>query len=212
VASFAFDQSVAIVEANTARVLARLFDVRTPIDSATGQDKLWNSAATLIPKKSSADYNSALLDLGALVCLSRAPQCQICPVKGFCRAKNPESLPVKRSRPGTKELVERHALIRRSGKLLLVKSANRWRGMWILPPINGSSKKNDAIYRTIFPFTNHRITLQIFSGDERKIDPPKDGSAAADNRNHRWFSKGELASIPIPSPHRRAIEQLFPAA
>ena len=202
VASFAFDQSVPIVEANTARVLARVFDLRTPIDSATGQGKLWNSAASLIPKESSADYNSALLDLGALVCFPRAPQCKICTVKKFCRAKNPESLPIKRSRPGTKKLVERHALVRRAGKLLLTKSANRWRGMWVLPPINGGSRKNGAIYHAVFPFTNHRITLQIFPGAERKVD----------NRTQRWFSRSELASIPIPSPHRRAIEQLLRAA
>src|SRR3984893_2665607 len=202
VASFAFDQSVPIVEANTSRVLSRLFNLRIPIDSAPGQGKLWNSAASLIPKESSADYNSALLDLGALVCFPRAPQCKICTVKKFCRAKNPESLPIKRSRPGTKKLVERHALVRRAGNILLTKSANRWRGMWVLPPINGGSRKNGAIYHAVFPFTNHRITLQIFPGAERKID----------NRTQRWFSRSELASIPIPSPHRRAIEQLLRAA
>src|SRR2546423_2603501 len=68
VATFAFDQTVPIVEANSARVLARLFDIRSAIDSTGGQTKLWNYAALLVPKKKSAIYNSALLDLGALVC------------------------------------------------------------------------------------------------------------------------------------------------
>src|SRR2546421_7026999 len=60
IATFAFDQPVAIVEANTSRVLARLFDLRIPIDSSAGRDALWNRAASLVPKKNAATYNSAL--------------------------------------------------------------------------------------------------------------------------------------------------------
>jgi len=59
IATFAFDQPVPIVEANTARVLARLFNINTPIDSATGCERLWNSAARLIPKRAAGLFNSA---------------------------------------------------------------------------------------------------------------------------------------------------------
>jgi A/G-specific adenine glycosylase len=199
VATFAFDQSVAIVEANTSRVLSRLFDLRIPIDSTAGRNALWSRAASLVPEKSAAHYNSALLDLGALICLPRKPRCGICPVKKFCRAKNPESLPIKRPRPETKELVEKHSFIIRNDKLLLEKSTDRWRGMWILPPLNSKSKRNGAIYRAIFPFTNHRITLRVF-----RWRSPK-----ARKRTQRWFSRHELDSIPMPSPHRRALVALL---
>src|ERR1700719_2525154 len=67
VATFSFDQSVPIVEANTARVLARLFDLQMPIDRAPGREKLWFRAAELVPKRGASRFNSALLDLGALV-------------------------------------------------------------------------------------------------------------------------------------------------
>jgi len=199
VATFAFDQSVAIVEANTSRVLSRLFDLRIPIDSTAGRNALWSRAASLVPEKSAAHYNSALLDLGALICLPRKPRCGICPVKKFCRAKNPESLPIKRPRPETKELVEKHSFIIRNDKLLLEKSTDRWGGMWILPPLNSKSKRNGAIYRAIFPFTNHRITLRVF-----RWRSPK-----ARKRTQRWFSRHELDSIPMPSPHRRALMALL---
>jgi A/G-specific adenine glycosylase len=202
VATFAFGKSVPIIEANTARVLSRLFDLRSPVDSIRGKEFLWQYAADLMPKARADIYNSALLDLGALVCLPRAPRCAICPVKEFCRAKNPESLPIKRTRPPTKRLIERHALILKNNRLLLTKATSRWREMWILPAVNGCSRNQRPIYRAIFPFTNHRITLQIFHGREQKID----------SRAHFWFSKQELKSIPIPSPHRRAIEQLLRAA
>jgi A/G-specific adenine glycosylase len=199
IATFAFDQSVPIVEANSARVLSRLFNLQSPIDSALGEKTLWNRAATLVPEKQPATYNSALLDLGALVCLPRNPKCSICPVKKFCRAKNPESLPIKRSPLTTRELLEEHAFVLRADKILLTKSSKRWRGMWILPPLNGTSNGNGAIYKAVFPFTNHRITLQILRRRPQQVG----------NQSKRWFGLRELGSIPIPSPHRRAIEALL---
>src|SRR5436190_12264663 len=135
VASFAFNQSVPIIEANTGRVLARLFDLRESIDSDLGRRTLWQHAASLLPKSDAATFNSALLDLGALICVARKPKCDICPVKAFCRAKNPSDLSIRNSRPETKQLIERHALIVRRGRILLEQSRHRWRGMWILPPV-----------------------------------------------------------------------------
>jgi len=199
VATFAFNQPVPIVEANSARVLARLFNLRTPIDSSLGQQTLWNRAASLVPKSEPAIYNSALLDLGALICLPRNPKCGSCPVKKFCRASNPESLPIKRARPAQKQLIERHALIRKNGKVLLQKSSGRWQGMWILPAISGRGKDKHAIYSAAFPFTNHRVTLRVLSESANHPSDPR----------QRWFSMRELMRIPIPPPHRRAINALL---
>jgi len=199
IATFALDQSVPIVETNTARVLARLFNLQNPIDSTAGRAKLWGRASSLVPQKAPGVYNSALLDLGALVCLPRSPKCAICPVKKFCRAKNPESLPVKRARPAMKRSTEKHALVVRQNKVLLQSASHRWRGMWILPELNGTADGNRAVYKARFPFTNHQIALKIFAVHRRRID----------NRSERWFSARALETIPIPSPHRRAIEQLL---
>jgi A/G-specific adenine glycosylase len=202
IATFAFDQPVAIIEANTSRLLSRLLDLRIPIDSTAGRSALWNSASALTPKKAPAAYNSALLDLGALVCLPRQPKCGVCPVKKFCRAKNPNSLPIKRPRPGTKHLVEKHSFVIRNDKLLLQKSPARWRGMWILPPVQLDGFKPSSlphpIYTAVFPFTNHRVALKVFRRRLRKIDNGK-----------CWFPFRKLDSIPIPSPHRRAIDALL---
>src|SRR5437899_12545220 len=135
VASFAFDQPLPIVEANTARVLTRLFDFRESIDSDRGRQTLWQYAAILVPKSNASIYNSALIDLGALVCVARQPKCGICPVEKFCRAKNPQILPLRKSRPRTKRLIEQHAFVVLKGKILLKQSSTRWRGMRILPPV-----------------------------------------------------------------------------
>lgn len=205
IASFAFNQSVPIIEANTARVLARLFDVRVAIDSAGGRQLLWRRAAQIVPTRRAADFNSALVDLGALVCLPRKPQCPICPVKRFCRATKPESLPSRRARPETKRIVENYRFVFNNDRVLLEQAAHRWRGMWILPPLEldrlNRSSLRTPVYRSIFPFTHHRVTMRVFAAHIGRI--------AA--RKQRWFGIHELGSIPIPSPHRRAITSLLSA-
>jgi A/G-specific adenine glycosylase len=199
VASFAFDQSVPIVESNTARVLTRLFDFRESIDSDRGRQTLWQYAATLVPKSNASIYNSALIDLGALVCVARQPRCGICPVKKFCAAKNPQILPLRKSRPQTKRLIEHHAFVVRQGKILLEQSSRRWRGMWILPPLQRESANQRPVYKSIFPFTDHRVTLSVYARHREKIRRPLQS----------WVRIDSLDSIPMPSPHRRAVRDLL---
>jgi A/G-specific adenine glycosylase len=202
VASFAFNQSVPIVEANTGRVLARFFNLRKSIDSEPGRRTLWQHAASLLPKSDAATFNSALLDLGALVCVARKPKCGVCPVKTFCRAKNPAALPVRKSRPETKQLIEKHALIVTRGRILLEQSRRRWRGMWILPPLEPDCLKQPRfqrgpVYESVFPFTHHRVTLSVY----RRRAPKRIASG------RQWF--GSIEEIAMPSPHRRAINALI---
>ena len=198
VATFAFDQSVPVVEANIARLLARIFNYKRPIDSSDGREAIWQIASTLIPNSGARVYNSALMDLGALVCRAQ-PKCQICPVRKFCRATKPEMLPRKRPRPSLKRLTESHSWIRRERRVLLEQSAKRWRGMWILPRLHARSTSTHPIHLSIFPFTNYRVTLKVFAIQPRRID----------NQKQRWFSIRQLGTIPIPSPHRRAILDLL---
>jgi A/G-specific adenine glycosylase len=202
VASFAFDQSVPIVEANTGRVLARLFNLRESIDSDAGRRKLWQHAARLLPKSDAATFNSALLDLGALICVGRKPKCDVCPVKTFCRAKNPAALPVRNSRPETKRVIETHALIVRRGRILLEQSRHRWREMWILPPLRPSCLKQQRfqrrpIYESVFPFTHHRVTLSVYRRRAPKRIAP----------GQQWFES--IEEVAMPSPHRRAAQSLI---
>jgi A/G-specific adenine glycosylase len=202
VVSFAFDQSVPIVEANTARVFARHVTVRESIDSNLGQRTLWQHATSLVPKSDAAAFNSALLDLGALVCVARKPKCDLCPVEAFCRAKNPAALPVRNSRPETKRLIETHAVIVRRGQILLEQSRRRWRGMWILPPLKPNYLEpprfqRRPVYESVFPFTYYRVTLSVYRRPGPKRIAP----------GQQWF--GSVKEVAMPSPHRRAAESLI---
>jgi A/G-specific adenine glycosylase len=200
IVTFAFGQSVPIVEANIARLLTRITNYQQPIDSGRGREAIWQIASTLVPARGARAFNSALMDLGALVCRPR-PKCQVCPVRRLCRASKPETLPRKRPRPQLKKLIEPHLWIRNRGRILLQQSNGRWRGMWILPPLKTMPVTNRAIHRSVFPFTHHQITLEIFAQSPRKIDKLK----------QHWIDIDSINSIPIPSPHHRAITDLLGA-
>lgn len=198
VATFARDRSVPIVEANTTRLFARLLNLQTTTDSTAGRDQLWHFAGTLVPKRGAGAFNSALMDLGALVCVPGEPKCGDCPVRGFCRAENPTALPLKKRRAALKQLSEAHHFVERSGRVLLEQSTDRWRGMWILPRMARPNDGGRLLHRSHFPFTHHRVTLDVF-----------EAPAAAASARHCWFAVDELDSIPLPSPHRRALQSIL---
>jgi A/G-specific adenine glycosylase len=133
------------------------------------------------------------MDLGALIC-TREPKCTICPVKSFCHARDPRPLPIRRSKPAREFLVENHAFVFRRGKVLLEQSTKRWRGMWTLP---ATQPQGSAIHTSRFTFTNHQIDLVVFA----RLLPL--------SASRRWFRRDELATIPMPSPHRRAMNALL---
>ena len=201
IAVFGFDQPLPLVEANTGRVLARLFNIRDPIDSSSGRRKLWEASAKLVPTKGARDFQNAMMDLGALICTAHNPRCQICPVKKFCRARDPRSLPRKRKRPATVSIIEQHAWCTTGKTVLLEQCRQRWRGMWMLPPLklDGLKPSSCPIHTSVFPFTHHRVRLQVYRRRPHRVD----------DRLQRWFPKEELDTIPIPSPHRRAINAVM---
>jgi A/G-specific adenine glycosylase len=199
VATFAFNQSAPIVEANIARLLARLSNLQIPIDTSRGRESLWNCANELLPSRGARIHNSALMDLGALVCASR-PNCIVCPVRKLCAAKKPSALPMKRARPLLKLRTEHHGFSVRRGRVLLEQSQDRWRGMWMLPRLTEAPARHKPVHISEFPFTNHRITLAVF---------PQGAAGRSEKSFQRWFPIDGLAAIPLPSPHRRALETLL---
>jgi A/G-specific adenine glycosylase len=202
VATFAFNQSVPIVEANIARLLARVLDLQIPIDTSEGRAALWAEATALLPHREPGIHNSALMDLGARVCGSR-PKCEICPVKKFCRTSEPFMLPRKKAPPTIKRRTEHHSFAFRGSRVLLEQSQDRWRGMWMLPKLDDAPTGCRPLHVSEFPFTNHRITLSVFRNTTR---------ARALKPSQRWFPLEALSSIPLPSPHRRALEAILPRA
>ena len=85
ISSIAFDQPETVVDGNVERVMARIFDVHTPLPKAKPQ--LTELANGLTPRSRAGDYAQAVMDLGATICTPRNPACGLCPWRGPCQAR-----------------------------------------------------------------------------------------------------------------------------
>jgi A/G-specific adenine glycosylase len=85
VSSIAFDLPHAVLDGNVERVMARIYDVHTPLPEAKPQ--LMTHAQTHTPPKRPGDYAQAVMDLGATICTPKSPACGICPWRTPCAAR-----------------------------------------------------------------------------------------------------------------------------
>lgn len=139
--SFAFDRPAPIVEANTQRVLARWLAWGEDLKSSRSQARLWEAAARMVPETGAGVFNQAFMELGALVCIPRAPLCLACPIAKDCRSREmgvQDRIPVATPRVPPKEVSESCAIVSRSGKVLIVRRGpgRLWEHFWEFPTIH----------------------------------------------------------------------------
>jgi A/G-specific adenine glycosylase len=84
--SFAFRERAAILDTNVARVLFRVFVGHGDPKSHAMKRHLWTVSEAVLPARNVFDFNQALMDFGAMVCVARNPRCLVCPMKNDCRA------------------------------------------------------------------------------------------------------------------------------
>jgi len=206
VSSFAFNQPQPIVDANIARVLARLHNYQERIDTTTGQKQLWAWATKLLSHKEPRIYNSAIMELGQTFCSNKSPDCPKCPVKKFCNANDPATLPLKKP-PKKTILVDEHCILHINEKqntILLSKQSDSTRraGMWALPARPYHTLENyPLLSKTTYGITHHRVTLRIYQASNKAI-------TLQENEKHHPLSK--ISDIPIPSPFRKVLDNILP--
>ena len=86
IASFSFNEAKAVVDGNVYRVLSRIFGIVTPIDGTQGKKDFLELADSLLNNKKAAQHNQAIMELGAIQCVSRNPNCNVCPFQHQCHA------------------------------------------------------------------------------------------------------------------------------
>ncbi len=135
IASIAFGQDVATLDGNLRRVFSRVFNISQPADSPTGEESLWALAAGHVPPGQAGDYNQALMDLGASICLPKKPPCLLCPLAEICQARAlglQEQRPVLKPKAAVPHKLKLAAVIIRENLVLLAQRpatgllANLW--------------------------------------------------------------------------------------
>jgi A/G-specific adenine glycosylase len=225
--SQAFDRRLPVVEANSKRVLARLFAQAGDPKSAPVQAWLWETAAAILPRQRVGDFNQALMELGALVCTPHKPDCSHCPLKEDCLARREgiqNRIPRPSARPPIVQVREVCVVARHRDRVLLTRrpADGRWPNMWEFPRtvLEGRESHDSAARRLLdsmgvnaepgselmtirYGVTRFRMTMVCLDAAARaKAFRP------SYYEQGRWLRPAELSAYPVSSPQRKLAAAL----
>jgi A/G-specific adenine glycosylase len=207
IASIAFGEPVAVVDGNVERVLLRIFpEAESPAPHAK-----WfrDRAANLLDTQRPGDFNQAMMELGATVCLPQRPLCLHCPLQPFCKTRGEHQAPpakkmrnrqiayalLRRDRPGAT-----HVLLRQRPP-----SASLMPGMWELPEVEMREDDHDRVELTLrhaITVTNYRVHVLRFTEHEATLRWPKQKTP------QQWTESSELGTLPLTGLTRKVLRRL----
>lgn len=203
VASICFHEPCAVLDGNVIRVMARMSLERGDASSATVRQRLRELAQKMLDPRRPGDFNQALMELGATVCLPRHPKCVQCPLARHCRARAEgvaEQLPARtRRREPLKQELDLALVVRRGRVLLQRRGAGdgRLAGFWELPEaaLLGEPGPRELAGAFRHSITRHDYTVRVW---RLRTDQAPAGM--------EWQRLETLERLPLSSMTRKALE------
>jgi A/G-specific adenine glycosylase len=195
IASIAFNEATVVVDGNVERVLTRLHG------RGLAGGRTWAAAQELLDVERPGDFNQAMMELGATVCLPAMPRCVDCPVRKFCRTRGRGQIRKGRPRQQRREIA--YLLARRGKSVLLVRRAadhGLMPNMWELPNIQ--LRKNNV--RAIIFSVSHSITATNYTVH---VVGPRTGAARSDHNSGTWVSMARISHIPLTGLARKILRR-----
>ncbi|WP_353662201.1 A/G-specific adenine glycosylase [Hydrogenimonas sp. SS33] len=193
IAAFAAHRPVAVLDANVRRILHRFF-----AQKSRSEKILWNLAETLLDRTNPYTYNQAMMDIGATVCLPKAPLCGRCPLATRCRGKSdPLAYPApaqKKRRPIKHQI---YLWVEKQGKILMQKRKGEMLGgLWELPAVEKAPSEGKKVAEVVHDYTHFRRIAEIYEVKEEK------------GVEGEWLGKADLRDIALSSLERKIFEKL----
>jgi A/G-specific adenine glycosylase len=224
IASFAFGEAKAVVDGNVFRVLARLFNIATPINTGAGKKEFTVLANQLIDPKNPALFNQAIMEFGAMQCKPK-PICETCPFQQMCSAyekQNIDQLPVKNNKLKIRARYFHYLHIEHEGGLYINRRIGKdiWQHLYEMPLIETVSElpENEMMQNAEWQniFADATITIQHISTKFKHVLTHQHIYAKFWKINvspewhknqafYQYIKDDELKIYPIP----RLIEQYF---
>jgi A/G-specific adenine glycosylase len=179
IASIAYGKPVAVVDGNVRRVLERF------LGRTVAPSQLWQIAERLLYRENPGDFNQALMELGATLCLPKEPNCRHCPVKEQCATRG--SFPKVKIRTRQIRRTICYTLDRQNGSVFLVKRSDNeplMPGMWELPERDGPTLTNPRIR------LRHSITVTDFEVLVTQGPAPRQTSG-------QWVKENRVEGLPL---------------
>ncbi|GMV74629.1 MAG: hypothetical protein AMXMBFR78_15800 [Rubrivivax sp.] len=226
IAAFCFGERAAILDGNVRRVLARTHALGEDLGSAAAQARLWALAESLLPARGIEAYTQGLMDLGAEVCLPRAPRCDACPLAAICIAHaqgDPLAYPARprRARRGARSSL--WLWLQSGAAIWLVPrpAEGIWAGLWSLPEFDSPEAVHAALpalaaragapqagaafvhVLTHLDWTLQPLAWQLTERARRTVQP----QLAKRWPEGRWVKIEAALALGIPAPLRRLLLQ-----
>lgn len=225
VSSIAFDLPFAVVDGNVKRVLARLLMMADPVNDGRGHAAFQAAADRLLDVAAPGRFNQAMMEMGAVICTPRSPDCAECPVNGFCRSRLADAVaqfPVRVRKPTVPSHDIAVGVIEKNGRYLITRRPPEGLlgGLWEFPggKIKAGEGPADACVREVLEetglrvdvisriavvrhaYTHFKIRMSVFrcryrSGRVRLSGPV----------DHRWIRLSEIAAYPFPKANHKFI-------
>jgi A/G-specific adenine glycosylase len=218
IASIAFGESIAVVDGNVERVLLRLTG-QPQVKTAAGRAFVQTQANALVPRRrmnpqgnAAGDHNQAMMELGATICLPRAPLCLHCPVHAMCRTHGEHTTSPRAaqlSRPAAHLLsLRKRGIV--TEVLLQLRShyASLMPGMYELPPLSQSAiHGREPVLRLRHAITNTNYYVQIFAARGPQ-DRELRRAVPASKGDLHWVRTSRLGELPLTGLTRKALQRL----
>jgi A/G-specific adenine glycosylase len=199
VTSIAFGEQVAVVDGNVKRVLGRIVNRKAALAGPIAEKQYWEIAGQLLDRQSPGDFNQAMMELGAVVCLPAQPLCHACPIADLCGARGPTE---KAERPARRKAELHYALSRRNGSVLLRqrnKQSSLMPGMWELPEIKLTDSCGPPLLKLRHSITTTDYTIFVHAGKNKK------------SQSDRWVPLRSAYRLPLTGLTRKIIRGLADA-
>jgi A/G-specific adenine glycosylase len=227
--SLAYDQPLPVLDGNIRRVLIRFSYINQDPGKTATINKLWSISQKIIPLKNAGLFNEALMELGALICSPKNPDCAHCPLKKGClgfRSGRQGFLPIKKPKKPIPHFEVTAAVIRNRKKILITQRPEKGLlgGLWEFPggkkepgesleqclkreiqeELNIEIKVGERFFQVRHAYTHFRITLHCFFC--RKL---KGRILPIGVTDFRWVFPEELERFPFPRADQKVIEYLL---
>lgn len=227
--SIAFGKREAVVDGNVKRVMARIFKDPFPVNAGNSHRHFQNYADLLLDPKKPGDFNQALMDLGAMVCVPKKPLCTSCPVNSLCKAflsGKQDFFPHRETRKKIPFFKVACAAILDEKKRILVTKrpeTGMLPGFWEFPggKLEAGESELDACKREILEeiglspegfehlckvrhaYTHFRITMAFFVCHTRNAEELR-----LKTRERKWLPFDELKTLAFPAANRKCMKAL----
>ena len=201
IASIAFNLPHAVVDGNVLRVLSRVAADGTDIASTAGRKRFSKLAGALLDTNQPGNFNQAMMELGATVCLPKNPHCLVCPISSLCRARQTGTqtqFPVKLSKQASVEESRTLLWIERDSQILAWQrppDSSLMAGFWELPECDHLAPLSPT--NKIGSF-RHGITFHNYSFDVVEANPPEHLGRCV------WLHTVEISALPVSTIFKKA--------